>query len=194
MDPTAFQRQLKVACLRRNKRNLERVFLMDNVKAHKRGFQKVLIEVEKGRTPSQIKKKVKKNGNKKNKKRREKRYKTVEEAAFWEDWEGWESDEIEGYQEEIEDQLMAWIDWCEQVEAEEDCLDNNQPAATTEEPKQFTEIQRRYIKVMTAAQRALTEATIAVETPFYWFRDETMDEVDNNHYFWHRGRPPEGDY
>jgi hypothetical protein len=169
---------------------------MDNVKAHRERYQQVLNEVVRGKTPRQImknKKKKKKRCRKKNKNKKEKRYKTVEEAAFWEDWEGWESDEIEFYQEEIEDQLMAWIGWCEEVEAEEDCLDNNQPAETTR-PKQYTDMERKYIKVMTAAQRAVTEATIAMETPFYWFRDETMDEVDNNHYFWHRGRPPEGDY
>jgi hypothetical protein len=193
-------KQMKIACLKRRKVNLERWFHLKMIKQHKIGFQKVLTEVEKGRTPRQIKKINKKNKKKRKKKKqkKEKRYKTVEEAAFWEDWEGWESDEMEIYQEEIEDQLIEWIEWCNSdVEAEGyDCLDNNQPAVTTTEApkKQYTDMERKYIKIMTAAQRAITEATIAVETPFYWFRDETMDEVDNNHYFWHRGRPPEGDY
>jgi hypothetical protein len=190
-----FHRELKRTCLKRKKVNLERWFRVKMIEQHKIGFQKVLIEVEKGKTPRQIMRKEKKIRNKKNKnKKKEKRFKTVEEAAFWEDWEGWESDEIESYEEEIEDQLMAWINWCEEVEAEDDCLDNNQPTVTTEKSKQYTDMERKYLKVMAAAQRALTEATIAVETPFYWFRDETMDDVDNNYYFWHRGRPLEGDY
>jgi hypothetical protein len=86
-----------------------------------------------------------------------------------------------------------WYDW----------RANNQPTAVTA-IKAAEQLERRcitlhykYRQTILVADRALYEAQEAIEQPFPWFEATVAtdtDENDNNHYFWHRGRPPEGDY
>jgi hypothetical protein len=78
---------------------------------------------------------------------------------------------------------------------------NNQPATATKasaqlEKKRIT-LQYKYRQTILVADRVMFEAQEAIEQPFPWFGEyeaEIADDNDNNHYFWHRGRPPEGDY
>jgi hypothetical protein len=197
----AEEKQAKIARLKQRKRTLERSFHETQINQHrvKFKFQAVLNEIKtrKGMNGkiSVIIKQLKMMHKNKQKK---KRYESIFEAALLEDWEGWgaEADEADWYDDKYDWYDAGWYDW----------QDDNQPAvpavttqkATTKETqqprKQYTELQRKYTKLMTAANRALVEADEAVEQPYHWFRDTTMDENDNNHYFWHRGRPPEGDY
>jgi hypothetical protein len=66
--------------------------------------------------------------------------------------------------------------------------------------RKMTTIKYIYEQRIWAADRAMQEAQEAIEEPTPWLAwwyeeaNEAMDVHNNNHYFWHRGRPPEGDY
>jgi hypothetical protein len=186
------QAQERIASLKQRKRMLERGLHTSLINHHRVTFQGVLNDIKKGKGMNgkvsviirQLKKKPKK-----------KRYKSVFEAALLEDWEGWGT-------------KADWYDWHENntVEAEwYDWRDDNQPVATataTKKAKQLTiqekkkvSLRHQYRQTILEADRVLYEAQEAIKQPAPWVEaTAATDGNDNNHYFWHRGRPPEGDY
>jgi hypothetical protein len=88
----------------------------------------------------------------------------------------------------------AWDDW----------QNDNQPAATANKDAKQSTLQKKavslrykYLNAIRAADQVMQDAQEAIEQPFPWFGEyeaDIADDNDDNHYFWHRGRPPEGDY
>jgi hypothetical protein len=191
----------KIERLKQRKRELERGLYTSQIKHHSVKFQGVLTDIKRRKGLNgkvsviirQLKRKPKK-----------KRYESVFEAALLEDWEGWgveadwddwnwnENDEADTYPMRAETERFDWYD-------------NNQPEVkATKEKKQLTAQEKRaislrykYRNAILAADKVMQDAQEAIDQPSPWFGEyeaEITDGNDNNHYFWHRGRPPEGDY